>query len=108
AKLKLQLVKRLTGEPTIKARRMRQDFYEFGRTHKTLLMTNNKPRVREDTEALWRRLKMIPFAVSIPREERDPQLGAKLRAEASGILNRLLAGCLSWQKHGLVEPAEVK
>jgi putative DNA primase/helicase len=108
ARLKLQLVKRLTGEPTIKARRMRQDFYEFGRTHKMIMQTNNKPRVREDSEAAWRRIKLIPFAVQIPEAERDTDLSAKLKSEASGILNRLIAGCLSWRNNGLVEPQEVK
>jgi putative DNA primase/helicase len=107
ARLKIQLIKRLTGDPTIKARRMRQDFYEFGRTHKTLMMTNNKPRVRENSEAVWRRLKLIPFSVEIPQSERDAQLGQKLKAEASGILNRLISGCLDWQRSGLIEPSEV-
>ena len=106
-RLKLQLIKKLTGDATITTRRMRMDFYEFQRTHKMLMMTNNKPRVRENSEATWRRLKLIPFAVQVPVENRDTHLAMKLRAEAAGILNRLLAGCLDWQRRGLVEPQEV-
>lgn len=108
APLRLQLVKRLTGDATIKARRMRQDYFEFPRTHKLLLQTNNRPRVNEDTEAVWRRLRLIPFNVVIPLEERDPDLLRKLEAESAGILAWLVRGCLDWQREGLGEPEAVQ
>lgn len=100
AKLHINRVKQLTGEVRIKARKMRQDFFEFRRTHKLFMQTNNKPRVSEDTEATWRRLKLIPFSVIIPEPERDPHLIDKLIAESSGILNWLLIGCKEWQTQG--------
>lgn len=106
-RLRVQLVKRLTGDTTIKGRFMRQDFFEFPRTHKLLMVTNNRPRINEDTEAVWRRIKLIPFAVTIPLEERDTHLLEKLHAERSGILNWCLAGCLAWQRQGMDPPAEV-
>ena len=89
--LRLQLVKRLTGDEQITARFMRQDFFTFRRTHKLLMVTNNKPRVPESSEAAWRRIRLIPFDVTIPLERRDPQLLAKLKAEASGILAWIVA-----------------
>ncbi|MCL5769949.1 MAG: phage/plasmid primase, P4 family [Planctomycetes bacterium] len=107
-RLRLQLIKRLTGDATVKARRMRQDYFEFARTHKIILRTNHKPRVNEDTEAAWRRIRLVPFGIVIPAEERDPRLGEKLLAESSGILNRLLDGCLAWQRDGLAEPPAVR
>jgi putative DNA primase/helicase len=106
-RLKMQLIKRLTGDETIKARRMRENYYEFPRTHKTILQTNNKPRINENSKAVWRRVKLIPFNVIIPDDKKDPELLRKLKAEASGILNCLIGGCLDWQRHGLGEPPEV-
>ncbi|MGC8553532.1 MAG: phage/plasmid primase, P4 family [Phycisphaerae bacterium] len=108
ARLRMQLIKRLTGEETIKARRMRENFYEFTRVHKIILQTNNRPRVNENSEAVWRRLKLVPFTVTFSRDKQDKNLPAKLKAEASGILNRLIEGCLLWQKEGLREPDAVK
>ncbi len=105
ARLNIQRVKVLTGEETIKARRMRQDFYEFRRTHKIILQTNNRPIIREDSEAVWRRIRVVPFTVTIPPESRDPALSDKLWAEASGILNWLIAGCQGWLANGLQDPA---
>lgn len=107
ASFKMQLVKRLTGDATLKARRMRQDFFEFSRTHKTVMVTNNRPRVREDSEAVWRRLHLVPFNVVIPKEERDPKLLEKLLAEWPGILAWLVRGCIECQRDGLKPPQAV-
>lgn len=101
------LVKRLTGERRVKARFMRQDFFEFTATHKLWVGTNHRPNVRGTDEAIWRRMILLPFTVTIPPEERDPDLPEKLRAEASGILAWALRGCLEWQQGGLREPPDV-
>lgn len=101
------LVKQLTGGDRLKARFMRQDFFEFEATHKIWLATNNKPIVKGTDYAIWRRIKLIPFTVTIPPEERDKSLPAKLRRELPGILAWAVEGCLEWQKRGLDEPAEV-
>lgn len=108
AALRMQFVKRATGDMTLKGRRMRQDFFEFRRTHKTVLVTNNRPRVKEDSEAVWRRLQLVPFDVVIPSEQRDPDLLEKLRAERPGILAWLVRGCIECQRDGLRTPEAVE
>jgi putative DNA primase/helicase len=50
---------------------------------------------------------LIPFTVTIPREERDPQLLEKLQRELPGILAWAVRGCLKWQAEGLGEPEAV-
>lgn len=100
------LVKVLTGGDRIRARRMREDHWEFQPTHKLLLIANHRPQVRGTDAGIWSRIKLIPFTVSFKGKE-DPALKAKLAAEASGILNWLVAGCLSWQLIGLGEPSAV-
>ena len=107
AKLRVQLVKKLTGDERIKARRMRQDYFEFRRTHKLWLVTNNKPRIDEGTHAIWRRLRLVPFNVTIPADKRDPHLLGKLKDEAAGILAWIVRGCLDWQRDGMRPPAAV-
>jgi putative DNA primase/helicase len=102
------LVKQLTGQDKIKARFMRQDFWEFSPTHKVVLVANHKPTVRGTDHAIWRRIKMVPFDVIIPKEEQDPQLPDKLREELPGILAWAVRGSLERQREGLGEPEEVK
>lgn len=106
--LKLQLVKRLTGDAKLKGRFMRQDYFEFARTHKLMLVTNNTPRVRENSEAAWRRLLLVPFKMVIPEERRDPKLLTALVEERPGILRWLVEGCLAWQREGLKPPWTVR
>lgn len=96
-------IKRLTGDKTISARRMNQNFYTFVVTHKIVVAANTKPTVRGTDYAIWRRMRLVPFSVTIPVEERDPDLVTKLLAERSGILAWAVEGCLEWQKFGLGE-----
>lgn len=106
-RLRIAFVKRMTGDKILTGRFMRQDFFDFQRTHKTWLVTNNKPTVSETKHAIWRRLKLIPFRVTIPENERDPKLIDKLQAEWPGILAWVVRGCLEWQRSGLIEPDDV-
>lgn len=101
------LVKQLTGGDLLKARHMREDFFQFKPTHKLYLVANHKPAVRGTDYAIWRRIRMIPFEVQIPDGERDARLPEKLRAEAPGILAWAVRGCLAWQRTGLAAPVEV-
>lgn len=43
--------------------------------------------IRGSDEGLWDRIRLVPFAVRIPEEERNPDLPGKLVAKLSGILN---------------------
>lgn len=101
-------IKALTGGDPVSARFMRQDFFEFTPQFKLMIAGNHKPAIRTVDEAIKRRLNLIPFTITIPKNERDPDLGAKLRQEWPGILSWMVAGCLEWQVGGLRPPAEVQ
>lgn len=101
-------IKSLTGGDPITANFMRQDHFTFIPQFKLVIAGNHKPAFRAVDEAIRRRLHLIPFNVSIPAEKRDPFLSEKLKAEASGILQWMIEGCLMWQREGLNPPAIVK
>ena len=70
---------------------------------------NHKPVIFGSDPGIWRRIKLIPFTVSIPEKERDKLLGVKFYHERSGILAWALHGCLSWyHERDLKEPACVR
>ncbi len=102
------LTKDITGGDPIECRRMREDFWTYQPTHKLFLAGNHKPTVRGDDEGIWRRIRLVPWTVTIPEGERDPELPAKLRAELPGILMWALRGCMAWQADGLETPAVVR
>lgn len=100
-------VKRLTGGDRIKARRMREDFWSFDPSHSFVMLTNHKPIVAGTDEGIWRRIRLIPWHVVIPPEERDEHLGDKLAVELDYVLTWLVRGCLDWRQHGLNDPEPV-
>jgi putative DNA primase/helicase len=101
------VVKQMTGGDRMSARFMRQDFFEFVPQFKLWLAGNHKPIIRGTDEGIWRRIKLVPFTVTIPEEERDKQLKAKLLEELPGIFAWAVKGCLIWQADGLQDPKEV-
>jgi putative DNA primase/helicase len=112
------LVKKLTGGDRIKARKMRQDFYEFDPVHKLILAANHKPVIRGTDEAIWARVKLVPFPIRFVETDEevdhgqkrflmDKTIGDKLKAESTGILATLVRACLEWQQGGMKEPSTV-
>lgn len=100
-------IKDITGGDTISARFMRGEWFSFRPEFKIWLGTNHKPEVHDTSDAIWDRIRLIPFAVRIPPEEQDKTLKDRLLKEGSGILAWAVEGCLAWQRDGLQEPAEV-
>lgn len=101
-------IKALTGGDPIAARFMRQDFFEYVPTFKLVIAGNHKPHLRTVDEAVRRRFHLVPFAVTIPAEERDEQLADKLRAEWPGILAWMIEGAIDWGGMGLCPPEAVR
>ncbi len=101
------LVKQITGGDSMSVRRLYENFFEFEPEFKIFLATNHKPNIRGTDEGIWRRVRMIPFAVRITDDEVDLELADKLRDEMEGILTWAVNGCLEWQTDGLQEPEEV-
>jgi putative DNA primase/helicase len=102
------LTKQLTGGDTVNARWMKQNFFQFAPTFKIVLAANHKPIIVGTDKAIWRRIKLVPWTVEIPDDEKDKTLLEKLKTELPGILNWAIRGCLDWQEYGLAEPKEVK
>ena len=71
------------------------------------MSTNHKPTIRGTDKGIWRRTKLLPFSVSIPDDQVDRDLPAKLRAEAPGILAWAVRGYVDWRTRGLDPPAAV-
>lgn len=107
-KLNEDRVKWLTGGDRLKARRMRENFYEFQPQHVLILQTNYRPRATGTDEGLWRRVRLVPFTVTIPEAKRDTTLPDKLKAELPGILVWALAGLKRYRASGLTVPAKVR
>jgi putative DNA primase/helicase len=102
------LIKQMTGGDTISARFLHQEWFDFEPSHKVFFGTNHKPVIKGTDYAIWRRIRLVPFEITIPEGERDKSLPEKLKEEAAGILAWAVQGCLKWQRQGLGVSEEVK
>ena len=102
-------LKDLTGGDTVVARYLYHESFEFKPIHKLWMYGNHKPVIHGTDEGIWRRIKVIPFTVTIPEGERLPMriLLEQLKAELAGILNWALDGLREYEEIGLSPPEEV-
>ncbi len=104
------LVKTITGSDTITARYLYREAFEFRPEFKLWICANHAPKVKQDDDAIWRRILRIPFEHVIPVDKRNPKVKERLTDVAiSGpaILRWAVEGCRQWQEHGLEVPETV-
>jgi putative DNA primase/helicase len=100
-------VKQLTGRDTVTARYLFGEPFNFTPEFKLWLSTNNKPVIQGTDDAIWDRIRLIPFTQRFDGPKADPKLPDKLRDELAGVFAWMVEGCLEWQEHGLEEPKTV-
>ena len=94
-------LKALNGEDPVTARFLNCEFFTFQPVSHLFLTFNTCPKVGDDSYGFWRKVRLVPFNCQFKDAAEDKDLLIKLVAEASGILNWLVEGCLRWQKEGL-------
>jgi len=100
-------VKQLTGRDTVTARFLFNEPFDFKPEFKLWMSTNNKPEIRGTDDAIWDRIRLVPFTRRFEGSNSDTDLPRKLREELPGVLAWMVEGCLSWQSEGLGEPERV-
>jgi len=102
------LMKRLTGGDLLTARHLFKEPVTWSPTHQLVYVSNHKPRTHGDDDAVWRRMRIIPFDVVIPEEERDLALGETLSLHSDAILTWSVQGFYDHEdRGGMREPESV-
>lgn len=111
------LIKQLTGEDGVAARKMREDYYNFERLPKFQILCNTKPRITGTEFGTWRRILVLDFPhkfgtdVQIKAGEVDKlidnTLTEVLRTELEGIFAWLVRGAMEWYRIGLQPTKQV-
>jgi putative DNA primase/helicase len=93
-KLEESIVKQITGNDTISARSPYGKPFGYRQQFKIWMSTNHKPEIPDGSEAIWDRMKLIPFTQRFDGKKADKKLPQKLRDELSGILLWAVQGCV--------------
>ena len=102
-----EALKRASGGDELTARFMRQDYFTFTPQFLPLIVGNEAPSSRDVGEAMRRRLHVVPFDYTIPKDRRDTGLLDKLLAELDAIMGWAVAGHGQYLERGLSPPPKV-
>lgn len=96
-------VKELTGDNVMRARFLYGEWHDVIVSFKIWMMTNNKPKLSPNDEAIWDRIRLVPFNVRIPQEKRIPitKIREMVQKDAGGILSWLIEGYKMWREEGI-------
>ncbi len=107
-KLETNIFKLLTSGEPVEAR------LPFGQPHlisnyaRFMFNCNELPEKVENNNAFFRRFLIIPFRVTIPRSEQDPDLAKRIiRSELSGVFNWMLMGLNRLLKNRGFTPSKI-
>src|SRR5450830_115618 len=106
-KLDEAFLKQYAGGDEITARQTYGDIFSFKPEGKLWISANDVPEIRAGDEAMWRRIKPIPFSRKIRGVDVDNKLEDKFKAEYSGILNWMLRGAKNFSAKGLGDCAAI-
>jgi putative DNA primase/helicase len=99
------LLKSLIAGESVSVNRKYKDPISARITGKFLVLGNHLPRITDHSDGFLRRWDIVPFDVSIPEQDRDPQLADYIiENELSEVLNWALEGLLRLRKRGRFDP----
>lgn len=105
------LLKSMTSgaDETVKVRNLYESSFNLKPTFKLWMSTNHMPKINNDDDGIWRRVRKIPFRYKFVDGDKDVNFFEnKLLPEMGGILNWAIEGCLKWQQEGECIPEVVK
>lgn len=85
-------IKQISGSDMLTGRALQGDQVQFSPVGKLWLSTNTLPEVAQQDEAMWRRMRILPFDAKI--KNRDGDVEKRMYLEAPGILNWLICGAV--------------
>jgi putative DNA primase/helicase len=97
------------GGLPIKAALKYENHQEFPETHKLWIDANYRPIIPSDDQAVFNRMRVIPFDNIIPKSKQDGNLKDKLEVEFPGIMAWAVRGAMRWYKsRSLPDPPAIE
>jgi len=86
----------VAGDKVLWEQKYKDPFFAYP-TAKLMFATNELPRIRDDSDGIWRRMILVPFKGKFMGKDQDLDLAKKLQQpdNLAGILNWMLKGAVS-------------
>jgi putative DNA primase/helicase len=103
-----ELVKSITGDSFIRARKLFENSEGFDNTTTLFGAFNHAPAVAVGGPSWWRRMRLIKMIASVPDAQQDTMLRQRLVEQEGGkILGWILQGTQDYLRNGIQTPAKV-
>jgi phage/plasmid-associated DNA primase len=109
--LDIEQIKDLTGERSIKARKMQQDMHSFERLYKLAAYANSPPKIRKgEDDPIWNRVLADCWHAKIEKPLPEGHIDNIYTREAEGILADMVRGWVEYLKlrMNLAPPESIK
>lgn len=108
-KLAAGKLKSLTGNDIVSARNLYDTYQDITIDGKIVILTNEKPVVKDKSNGIWDRMHIVPFNHRVEKHQKVDLLHEKLlQEESAGILNWILDGLRIYFEQGLQETTAMK
>lgn len=95
--LNVQRLKSILGQDWVTARAIRRDNVTWRATHSLFVMTNYTPSVRETDHGTWRRLALVRFTKTFPKDDRfRARMARGDGGRREAVLAWVVAGARRW------------
>lgn len=99
-------VKSITGLSRVSVRALYGSPFEYVPIFKITISANSYPVIRGADDGIWRRIRVVPFDYTIPKEKRDSGIKTRLiREEGKGIFRRIVDAAVRYCEIGHLAPA---
>jgi putative DNA primase/helicase len=104
----IKKVKDITGERTIKARGMRENWQTLERRYKVAIFANDKPQIRRtNNDPIWNRIHADRWSAVITEKKSEAEIDAVYEREGEGILADMVRGWIEYRRMGLAPPKTI-
>lgn len=102
-------IKQMTGGDTVTARFLYNEFFEYTPEFKLFMAVNDLPSITSGDEAMFRRIRVIPFNACFKGEDLNMNLFSELSEpeELEAILAWMVEGARKWYGKGLSDISSV-
>ncbi len=94
-------IKIMSSGETLPARDLFSSAFTFAPEFKCIIDTNYLPRIMGTDNGIWRRVRVVPFKHTVPKDKINPNLLEELKQHRVAILNWLIEGAKAYYKYGL-------
>lgn len=94
-------IKVMSSGETLPTRQLYGKSFTYTPEFKTIIDTNYLPQISGTDHGIWRRIRVVPFEYTVPKEKINKNLLSQLKLDSRAVLSWLVEGAVKYYDEGL-------